>query len=206
MRSSRLLLGNDGISDRGHRLLQRHGGRRAEARRHAPGRLRQRDRGPRLSHHARLRNGLGRHEHRVRPHRHHSRREVPPRGRRIVADLARRPALHVQAQEERPLPRRHQGRRRGGQVHRRATHGPRDPVQHAVVPRGGALGRGDRSLHRADQAQATVRVHAAHARRVPHGPRPRLAHRHAEVLSGGPAGGKAGGRCRDAAPSGSSSG
>ena len=65
----------------------------------------------------------------------------------------------------------------------RPNHGPRDQVQHADLPRGGALGRGDRSPHRADQAQAAVRVHAAHARRVPDGTRVRLAHRHAEVLA-----------------------
>ena len=46
-----------------------------------------------FQHHAWLRNGLGRDEHRVRARRHHPRREVPPRGRRIVADLARRSPL-----------------------------------------------------------------------------------------------------------------
>ena len=40
-------------------------------------------------------------------------------------------------------------------------------------------------LHRADPAQGAVRVHAAHAGRVPHGPGLLLAHRHPEVHARG---------------------
>ena len=105
------------------------------------------------------------------------RREVRPRRRRVVADLAGWSPLHLQAQEERPLPRRHQAGRCRRQVQHRPHHGSGDPVQHADVLRAGALGRGARSLHRADPAQASVRVHAAHAGRVPHGARVLLAHR-----------------------------
>src|SRR5438094_7151627 len=43
------------------------------------------------------------------------------------------------------------------------------------------IGRGARSVHRAGPAKASVRVHDAHAGRVPHGARPVLAHRHAEI-------------------------
>ena len=86
----------------------RHGaGPDAEARRHAARVVRQRDRPPRFPHRARLRNDVGGHERRLRARQHHARRQVRGRRRRVVADVARRPALHLQAQEERPLPRRH---------------------------------------------------------------------------------------------------
>src|SRR4030095_4470970 len=65
------------------------------------------------------------------PHQHRPRREVRGRGRGVVDDVVRRPALHLQAAEERPLPRRHPGGRGGGQVQHRADDGPRHQVTHA---------------------------------------------------------------------------
>jgi hypothetical protein len=140
--------------------------------------------------------GVGRAEHRLRAHQHHARRQVHPGRRRVVADLARRPPLHVPAQEECAVPRRHAARRRGGQVQRRAPHGPRHPVEHADVLRVGALRRGDRSVHRADPAQVSLRLHAAHAGRVPHGPHVLLAGGRPKVHPGGAQGGQTGGRPR----------
>ena len=56
--------------------------------------------------------------------------------------------LHLQAPEERPLPRRHQGRRRRGQVQHRPPDGPRHQVRHAALLRLRAQRRGARSAAR----------------------------------------------------------
>ena len=93
--------------------------------------LRQRDRQPRLPHRARLRNDVGGDERRLRPRQHHPRRQVRGRRRRVVAGLPRRPPLHLQAPEERPLPRRHARRRRRRQVQHRSADGPGHQVGHA---------------------------------------------------------------------------
>ena len=82
------------------------------------------------------------------------------RRRRVLAGLARRSPLHLQAQEERPLPRRHQGGRRCRQIQHRPHHGSGDQVGHAHVLRAGAHGRGARSPDRADPPQAPLRVHS----------------------------------------------
>src|SRR6266511_3945686 len=66
-------------------------------------------RSPRFSHRAWLRDDVGGDERRVRAREHHARRQVRARRRGVVADLLRQSALHLQAQEERPLPRWDQG-------------------------------------------------------------------------------------------------
>ncbi len=140
----------------------------AQTRRHPSRLLRERDRPPRFPHRARLRNDVGGHERRVRAGQHHARREVRGRCRGVVDHDVRRPALQLQAQEERPLPRRHPGGRRRRQVQHRPPDGPRHQVGHADLLRVDPQRRGARSPLRADPPQAALRLLAPHARRLPH--------------------------------------
>ena len=72
-------------------------------------------------------------------------------------------------QQERPLPRRHQGRRRRREVQHRPADGPGHQVRAcgaSTTP--STASRCSIPLHRADPPQAAVRLHAPHAGGLPH--------------------------------------